>query len=177
MHISDYVSNKTKQQRQQHIDLTDECIFAVAKQTNQYTKKGEPVKKGAAGKTAMINLLTYLGLSGKTNRFVHTCHKCKNDSGSNNICVNPKHLYFGTPSENELDKPEELRKKNSSNAAKHVKNYAKPTQKAVTNGGLASSKSEKGNINQVKECPHCGKLTKGPAHYGHIKSCKERENK
>ena len=175
MHISDYVNNNTQQQRQTHIDLSSPCMVAVAKQTNHYVKKGDPVKRGAAGKTAMNNLLSYLGLTGKTNRNIHTCHKCKNGSTSHDLCVNPKHLYFGTPSENELDKPPELRKKNAINAAKQVKNHAKFSQKAHINGGVAASKSPNGNINQVKECPHCGKLTKGPAHYGHVKKCGENK--
>ena len=175
MHISDYIKNNTQQQRQQHIDLTEDCIFAVAKQTNQYTKKGDPVKASAAGKTAMNNLLSYLNLTGKTNRFIHTCHKCKNDSGSNNICVNPKHLYFGTPSENEMDKPEELRKKNAINAAKKVKNHSGFSQKAIVAGGVASSKSPKGNINKVQQCQNCNRIIKGPAYYGHIKVCGKKE--
>jgi len=174
MLIIDYIKNNTQQDRQKHIDLSDACIFAVAKRNTQHHKKGTPVKSSAAMKQAKENLKNFLGLKGNTSSNVHTCHKCSHDS-SNGVCINPKHLYFGTISENVLDLPEELRKQKASNAAKQVKNRVAPNKKTSAKGGYASSKSASGNINQIKECPYCGKLTKGPAHYNHINNCKEKE--
>lgn len=174
MHIQDYVKNKTQEERQKHIDLSQPCIFGVTKQKSQWGPKGAPLKKSAATKRAKENLLEFLNLKGSTSKFIHTCHKCKNGSNSDNTCVNPAHLYFGTPSENEYDKPSDLRRKQAINAAKSVKNHSAPTKKANINGGIASSKSPKGNINQYKTCPNCGKQTRGPAHYVHVKRCNEK---
>lgn len=188
MNIQDYI-RKDKADRQNHINLNSDCQRAIVKRTTQHSEKGELVKSISGMMTrAKFNLLEYLNLEGKLGRKIHTCHLCKNDSSAPNgfVCVNPEHLYFGTISENNLDKPDDVRKDAAVNAAKSVKNRHNPLNdpEVRTRAGLSSFKSEKSNTKKINTCEYCGKQTKGPAHYVHEKYCKlkndrddKRENK
>ena len=48
-------------------------------------------------------LLKYLGLTKADVKGMHCCHLCPSDT-YNGACSNPQHLYFGTPTENKLDR-------------------------------------------------------------------------
>jgi hypothetical protein len=86
--IEEYII-QSKQERQQHIDLTDPCV-----------ERGGPAKGGLSSycKGLMAHLLDTTIPSGHK---IHVCHACNNEK-----CSNPKHLYWGTAKENRLDQGE-----------------------------------------------------------------------
>ena len=72
----------TKQQRQEHLDLDDNCI------------------ERGGGSTYCKGLLAHLlETSIPSGHMIHVCHACNNGK-----CSNPKHLYWGTASENRQDR-------------------------------------------------------------------------
>ena len=96
MELTDYVL-LPREQRTAHIDLTTDCVLSHVKGVN-------------GGKHARKALLDYLGvLNDGSGLKVQCCHLCNNSSGSDRVCVSPLHTYFGTPLENVLDKPLEVR--------------------------------------------------------------------
>ena len=79
-------------------------------------------------------------------------HTCDNDSTAPNGFVCTLHTVWGTKSENELDKPEELRKKG---------------------GKIGGPKGGKKTCSIERTCPHCGRTIKGPAYFlWHGDKCK-----
>ncbi len=123
-------------ERQQHIDLTTECEYhTYIKERNTkggikrigdlYSDRGQMIE-------AKKRLLEYLNIEEFIGDNIQLCHKCDCNSCKNKICINPLHTYFGTISENTLDKPKELRSKPG-----YSVNCA---------------------FQQKIECPHCGKI-------------------
>lgn len=102
MDIKAYVDSNTLSQRKAHIDNTSACIPAKTIRKHKDREAGSiPLSHMTSMSKAKENLKAFLGLSGNTNRNIHTCHTCNNDSKNNTfVCSNPKHLYFGTPIEN-----------------------------------------------------------------------------
>jgi len=45
----------------------------------------------------------------ETRKGMHRCHCCENDTTNEMVCVNPKHWFFGTPTENSMMRPAEKR--------------------------------------------------------------------
>lgn len=89
----------TQKQRQNHIDLTDSCYgFVITKGKNK--GKLSPFKGYA--KTSLLDFHQIENFSG---RQFQTCHLCPNHSQAPHgfVCINPKHLYFGTAKENNND--------------------------------------------------------------------------
>jgi hypothetical protein len=84
--IEEYIT-QSKAERQTHIDLTDPCV-----------ERGGPQKGGLSSycKGLMAHLLDTTIPSGHK---IHVCHACNNEK-----CSNPKHLYWGTSSENSKDR-------------------------------------------------------------------------
>lgn len=119
MRLDDYIK-RPKQERQLHADLQTPC---------------QRQKKTGINK-ARINLMAFLGITQDTERSQMTpcCHLCTSNSSSGSPCHNPKHLYFGTRSENELDKPHELRRE----IARQI------GAKGGTKGGHAAMRQKKG---------------------------------
>jgi len=81
--VETWIKESSKEERQSHLDLTEPCIERGGCSTNH---------KGV--------LAQYLNTTiphGREHK-IHLCHACHNGE-----CSNPKHLYWGTPSENELD--------------------------------------------------------------------------
>jgi len=85
--------NTSRDNRISHVDLTDACILV------------DP-SRPAARKA----LESFLGVAKPVDRRWHTCHLCENCSNREQICINPKHIYFGTARENALDIPELVRR-------------------------------------------------------------------
>jgi hypothetical protein len=98
MNLSDYIQ-LPREQRIAHIDLSAECTF-VCKPTTTKARRA---------------LLKHLGLENVKGRTIHCCHLCPNNSTSTQLCVNPQHLYFGTATENNQDKPPEARARTAKN--------------------------------------------------------------
>ena len=115
--IENYIT-QSKEQRQQHIDLTDPCI-----------ERGGPAKGGLSSycKGLLAHLLDTTIPSGHK---IHVCHACNNER-----CSNPKHLYWGTAQENRLDQ------KKDSVWERTVKKYGEEEAKRM------NSKIRKGNTN------------------------------
>jgi len=84
--IEEYIV-RPRAERQQHIDLSDPCI-----------ERGGPQKGGLSSycKGLMAHLLDTTIPTGYK---IYICHACNNPK-----CSNPKHLYWGTSSENSLDR-------------------------------------------------------------------------
>lgn len=89
MNLSDYIQ-LPREQRIAHIDLTSECILGKAKNT----------------RGARRSLVNYLGVEQDIKRReIQCCHLCPNNSKAEQHCLNPLHMYIGTRTENEYDKP------------------------------------------------------------------------
>lgn len=163
--INDYVKNNSKSDRQKHVDLTTPCIPSVLKRNYKLGKVGEYTTSRAGRINAGEVLKDYLQLSGSTSRKIHTCHLCDNSSTAPNgfVCVNPNHLYFGSALENNLDKPESVRKK------------------VASKGGKApSSQKQKETASKMgfekATCPHCNKIgQKRVMKRWHFDNCKHRQ--
>jgi hypothetical protein len=86
--IEEYIT-KPKEERQNHIDLSDPCI-----------ERGGPQKGGLSSycKGLLAHLMNTTIPSGHK---IHVCHACNNEK-----CSNPKHLYWGTAKENRQDQGE-----------------------------------------------------------------------
>lgn len=85
--INEYIL-LSKEDRQKHLRLEDPCI-----------ERGGPIGRVS---TYCKGLLAHvLDTSIPSGLSVYVCHACNNDK-----CSNPKHLYWGTPRENCLDRIE-----------------------------------------------------------------------
>jgi|13_taG_2_1085334.scaffolds.fasta_scaffold90079_2 ribosomal protein L37AE/L43A len=172
----------SKQQRQAHIDLTSPCIPAVYTRNTVNNKKGVFSDKRHGSVQSKKKLIEYHQIENFKGRNVHTCHKCLNDSTSPNgfVCLNPLHLYFGSPKENSFDISCSDRKQRSkkgglkggnTNSKKGKKYFGdmgkKGVAKALKNGNHISHKEA--------TCPHCGKTGKyAPMMQWHFDRCKHK---
>lgn len=105
-------------------------------------------------------------------------HLCENDSSSPNGFVCILHTVWGTRSENELDKPEEVRKRAASAAGKSGGKIGGKVsgRKSVESGHLkkVSSKGGKSSSAIERTCPHCGRIIRGPGYFQHERACQRR---
>lgn len=90
MKLSDYIL-KPLEERQAHIDLSTPCTFGNWRHSSS-------------------SHFAYHEVERDTVRKHHRCHLCKNDSGSEQVCINPLHSYIGTAYENSWDRPEQKRR-------------------------------------------------------------------
>jgi hypothetical protein len=98
MNLSNYIL-LSKEVRQSHIDLTSECILIP--RTGTWTKY----------KNQMVEYLQLLDDIPIWRGLIHRCHACGNDTQKSLVCVNPLHLYLGTPTDNLQDRsPEQAQK-------------------------------------------------------------------
>jgi hypothetical protein len=78
--IEEYIQ-QDKPDRQKHLELTEDCI-----------------EIGTNSQQCRALLAHYVKTTVPRGYKIHLCHACNNDK-----CSNPKHLYWGTARENNLD--------------------------------------------------------------------------
>ena len=71
------------------------------------------------GRSLSAARVIYILKYGKFPENLDTCHKCDNPS-----CINPKHLFLGTRSENMIDCVQKGRSKNGNTGFKHGTQYS-----------------------------------------------------
>jgi hypothetical protein len=157
-------------ERQRHIDLTTECEYHTYIKDYKKKKVGDLYAPSKQMAVAKQSLLEYLNIEYFNGRDIHLCHKCINNSGSNNICINPLHTYFGSAKENQFDIPDDIRKLTASKGGKVAgkSTYEKGTglfsmteqekYEAGSKGGKKTAENGTGAFQQKIECPHCGKI-------------------
>jgi hypothetical protein len=133
--IEDYIT-QSKEQRQQHIDLTDSCI-----------ERGGPLNGGLSSycKGLMAHLLNTTIPSGHK---IHVCHACNNER-----CSNPKHLYWGTAQENRLDQ------KKDTVWERTVKKYGYTEACRLNAKGKTGNTNGSGNKGKPKSEEHKAKIS------------------
>tara|TARA_R110002153_G_C13004427_1_gene465508 strand:+ start:93 stop:575 length:483 start_codon:yes stop_codon:yes gene_type:complete len=126
--IEEYME-QTQVARQQHLQMNEPCIERGGQ--SMYLK----------GLMAHI-----LGTSIPSGHKIHVCHACHNAK-----CSNPNHLYFGTPSENAIDRETN---NPSSIWAKTVKKHGLERAKEIQRNNSDPSKAGKGNLGKPKSDAH-----------------------
>lgn len=81
MHIMEDYIQLPVEQRKAHLKLDEPCL-----------------ERGGYGASNRGVLMQFLGTTHPTSCKTHCCHACNNAK-----CSNPRHLYWGTASENRLD--------------------------------------------------------------------------
>ena len=134
--IEDYIK-QPKEERQDHLDLTDPCI-----------ERCGPAKGGLSSycKGLMAHLLDTTIPSGHK---IHICHACNNAK-----CSNPKHLYWGTAQENRLDQGE-----TKSAWERTVEKYGLEKAKAMNSRNKLGNKGGAGNKGKAKSEEHRQKIS------------------
>jgi len=79
--IYEYIK-RPKTERQEHLDLDDYCV-----------------ERGGNSTYSKALLAEHTGTTIPKGYMILVCHACNNGK-----CSNPKHLYWGTPSENRIDR-------------------------------------------------------------------------
>ena len=88
------IENKSKEERQVHLNLDEKCWERGG---NSHNHKGVLAE--------YLNTTFPQKISRPSNGLnINLCHACHNDK-----CSNPKHLYWGTVSENALDRENKKR--------------------------------------------------------------------
>lgn len=82
--------SKSRDERIAHVDLDAPCVF------------GSRGGRGN-GRDARRALARFLSLSLDDVSEAEACHLCESCSTADKLCENPRHLYFGTSSENKMD--------------------------------------------------------------------------
>ncbi len=119
--------------RQQHINLSTECTFHIFLKDYKNKQIGDLYCRSAQIREARKRLLDFHNIEDFTGREFQICHKCTNNSCSNNICINPLHCYWGTASENIMDKPKQQRQNMARlGMLSQIENHNSNNQKVIT---------------------------------------------
>jgi hypothetical protein len=127
--VHEYMKKSTLE-RQEHIDLSLNCIEIGGSDSTNY--------KGLLAHFLMTTIPSNTLLQGGSKIFL--CHACNNHG-----CSNPRHLYWGTPSENNNDHVKSGRFRGFDLVGKYGEEKAKEMRrKAGSLGGLAGGGHNKG---------------------------------
>lgn len=134
--LTEYLQ-KSRDERTSHVNLSTPCVV---------DEEAPSSNKRAQGKRALLEKLSLEDdvenwVKGK----VHVCHLCERHS-ANGWCSNPLHLYLGTPRENKLDTPQEVRveaAKRAAEAAHQEKNEEGKSVNAVKRGKKGAKAAHK----------------------------------
>lgn len=119
MNITDYILLPIEE-RKAHIDLTLPCIL-------------DRRRKWTHQKNALLDWFNVTNNSANwLYDGIHRCHACSNDSQASQVCINPKHWWIGTASENMMSRPLEKRQaggKATKGVPKSLKSISKRVEK------------------------------------------------
>jgi len=122
----------------------------VARQ--QHLRMDEPCLERGGSSMYFKGLMAHLlGTTVPSGHRIHVCHACHNSQ-----CSNPNHLYFGTPSENAMD-----RETNQPNSVwqKTVAKYGEAEARKMQARGRDHSRAGKGNAGKPKSDEHRRKIS------------------
>lgn len=112
---------KSREERKSHIDLSDPCL-----------------EVGCDSQESRALMCLVLNVSAPKAVKVHLCHACNNPA-----CSNPKHLYWGTPSDNTKDMyqadPKLAFRVRDAILAKNPNHYKEMAKLGGVKGGQASA--------------------------------------
>ena len=164
----------TQNDRQSHIDLTTQCYGYVIKQGK---RKGQWSNNCRIAKNS---LLDFLQIEDFRSYKFHTCHLCSNHSQAPNgfVCINPRHLYFGTVKENHNDLDPNGNPTGGKLGGKEP--ASEKQKKAASKTGYKTQKKlmkEGRHANQqLHTCPHCNFKGKGGVmKRWHFDNCKLKQ--
>lgn len=155
MTYDQFVTNFSLTERKCYIDLTEYCtqhFLTLGKNKGQATHNHQTQMNKAYQNIKQFIFETFgIQLIGKQNRNIHVCHACQCASNTQHPCINPKHLYIGTRTENFADKS--------------AYNRSAFLRKALQNGNHVTQ--------QTHHCQWCQKDFKGRCFYRwHGDNCK-----
>jgi hypothetical protein len=122
----------------------------VARQ--QHLRMDEPCLERGGQSMYLKGLMAHiLGTTIPSGHKIHVCHACHNAQ-----CSNPNHLYFGTPSENAID-----RETNQPNSIwnKMVNKYGEQEARNIMRKNANPSRAGKGNAGKPKSDEHRRKIS------------------
>lgn len=133
--------------RKLHLNLGTECLMTKTKSRSGIMFRNSiPMKRI---NSARFILVEFLNLDfNKISVSLHCCHACNEPT-----CINPLHLYFGSATENAMDRIPENRNKPTSNGGREKYHYIaiSPTGMKLKCVGLRCLKEDFGlDASQIK---------------------------
>ncbi len=172
MTLDEFVTTFDRDERTKHINHLEikldtghkHAVYQAIKGSNK-EKAGQILGTPSQKNYAILNLKKFIletyniELVGPQTRAVNLCHLCdhnskiKENNHNKHTCISPLHVYFGTASENQMDKPLKVR-----------------ARSAITQMDAGTHNSQ-----QLYYCPNCNRETKGLfGHNQHVNACNKK---
>jgi hypothetical protein len=135
-----------------HMILIEEYMKQSQVARQQHLRMDEPCLERGGQSMYLKGLMAHiLGTTIPSGHRIHVCHACHNSQ-----CSNPNHLYFGTPSENAID-----RETNQPNSIwnKMVNKYGEQEARNMMRRNSNPSRAGKGNAGKPKSDEHRRKIS------------------